>query len=231
MIHKRRDERWSCQMKKKQRQPSVVSTHNPIDSQANSDVRFNTDIMTGDISTAIAQTKEMMDQAIEHLYKELNQLRTGKATPAMLTGVMVDYYGATTPLAQIANIVTLDSRSLSIQPWDKSAVPAIEKAIMQSNLGLTPQNDGEAIHLNIPVLTEERRIDIVKQAKHFGEEAKVSARNARHEALTFIRAEVKDGYPEDDGKRLEKKLDELTKEYGKKIDDIVSAKEKEILTV
>ncbi len=187
--------------------------------------------MTGDISTAIAQTKEMMDKAIEHLYKELNQLRTGKATPAMLTGVMVDYYGASTPLAQIANIVTLDSRSLSIQPWDKSAVPAIEKAIMQSNLGLTPQNDGEAIHLNIPVLTEERRIDIVKQAKHFGEEAKVSARNARHEALHFIRAEVKDGYPEDDGKRLEKKLDELTKEYGKKIDDIVSAKEKEILTV
>ncbi len=187
--------------------------------------------MTGDISTALAQTKEMMDLSIEHLYKELNQLRTGKATPAMLQGVMVDYYGSTTPLTQIANIVTLDSRSLSIQPWDKSAVSAIEKAIMQSNLGLTPQNDGEVIHLNIPVLTEERRIDIVKQAKHFGEEAKVSARNARHEALSFIRDEVKDGYPEDDGKRLEKKLDELIKEYGKKIDDIVSAKEKEILTV
>ena len=187
--------------------------------------------MTGDVSTALAQTKEKMDYSIEHLYKELNQLRTGKATPAMLTGVMVEYYGSSTPLAQVANIVTLDSRSLSIQPWDKSVVPAIEKAIMQSNLGLTPQNDGEAIHLNIPVLTEERRIDIVKQAKHFGEDAKVSCRNARHEALAFIRAEVKDGYPEDDGKRLEKKLDELTKDFGKKIDDIVSAKEKEILTV
>jgi len=187
--------------------------------------------MTGDVSTVLAQTKEKMDDSIEHLYKELNQLRTGKATPAMLTGVMVDYYGSSTPLAQVANIVTLDSRSLSIQPWDKSVVPAIEKAIMQSNLGLTPQNDGEAIHLNIPVLTEERRIDIVKQAKHFGEDAKVSCRNARHEALSFIRAEVKDGYPEDDGKRLEKKLDELTKDFGKKIDDIVSAKEKEILTV
>jgi len=187
--------------------------------------------MTGDISTVLAQAKGMMDESIEHLYKELNQLRTGKATPAMLQGVMVDYYGSLTPLTQIANIVTLDSRSLSIQPWDKSAVPAIEKAIMQSNLGLTPQNDGEAIHLNIPVLTEERRIDIVKQAKHFGEEAKVSVRNARHEALEFIRKEVKDGYPEDDGKRLEKKLDELTKEYGKKVDDVVSAKEKEILTV
>jgi len=187
--------------------------------------------MTGDISTTLAQVKEMMDHSIEHLYKELNHLRTGKATPAMLQGVMVDYYGATTPLTQIANIVTLDSRSLSIQPWDKSAVGAIEKAIMQSNLGLTPQNDGEVIHLNIPVLTEERRIDITKQAKHFGEDAKVSCRNARHEALHFIRDEVKDGYPEDDGKRLEKSLDEMTKDFGKKIDDIVGAKEKEILTV
>ncbi len=188
-------------------------------------------MMTGDISTALPQAKEMMEHSIEHLYKELNHLRTGKATPAMLDGVIVDYYGSHTPLKQIANIVALDSRSLSIQPWDKSAVPAIEKAIMSSNLGLNPQNDGEVIHLNIPVLTEERRKDIVKQAKHFGEEAKVSCRNARHEALEFIRKEIKDGYPEDDGKRLEKNLDEMTRDFSKKIDDIVSAKEKEILTV
>lgn len=187
--------------------------------------------MNGDISTVLDQAKDMMEHSSEHLLKELNKLRTGKATPAMLDGIMVDYYGASTPLKQVANIVTLDSRSLSIQPWDKSAVAAIERAIVNSNLGINPQNDGEAIHLNIPVLTEERRKDIVKQAKHYGEEAKVSVRNARHEALEFIRKEVKDGFPEDDGKRLEKNLDDLTKVYGKKIDEIVSSKEKDILKV
>ncbi len=187
--------------------------------------------MTGDISTVLAQVKEKMDQSLEHLHKDLKRLRTGKASPSMLDGVMVDYYGATTPLKQIANIVTLDARSISVQPWDKTAVPAIEKAITNSNLGLNPQNDGEAIHLNIPMLTEERRIEIVKQAKHFGEDAKVSCRNARHEALNFVRAEVKDGYPEDDGKRIEKQLDEITKEFSGKIDAVVSGKEKEILTV
>ncbi len=188
-------------------------------------------MIQGDVTTVPDQAQAMMDAAIEHLKKVLKKLRTGKATPALLDGVMVEYYGALTPLNQMANIVALDARSLSVQPWDKTAVAPIERAIINSDLGLVPQNDGEVIHLNIPVLTEERRKDLAKQARHYGEETKVGIRRARHEALEFIRQEVKDGFAEDDAKRLEKKVEELTKTYYQKVDDLVAAKEKEIMTV
>jgi len=175
--------------------------------------------------------QESMDSAIDHLKKELIKVRAGKASPAMLHGLMVDYYGTPTPISQVGNINTPDSRTLSIQPWDKSALQAIEKAIFEANLGVTPQNDGEFVRINIPPLTEERRVHLVKQTKSLGEDAKVSIRSARHKMLDFIKKEVKDGYPEDAGKRKEKDVQDLVESKSKEVDNILEAKEKDIMTV
>jgi ribosome recycling factor len=174
---------------------------------------------------------DLMDKAIDHLKHELIRIRTGKATASILDGIKVDYYGSPTLLSQMANITTPDSKTLSIQPWDKSVISSIEQAIFASNIGLTPMNDGENIRLSIPPLTEERRIDLVKQAKHYGEEAKVSLRNIRHKLLEFIKTEVKDGYPEDAGKRREDEVQKSVNEYGSQIDKIIEAKEKDIMSV
>lgn len=175
--------------------------------------------------------KESMDEALKHLQRELVKIRTGKASPAMLSGIMVEYYGTPTPLQQVSNVGTSDSKTLTIQPWEKSMLGPIEQAIFAANLGLTPMNDGEFVRINIPPLTEERRKQLVKQAKGLGEEAKISLRSTRHKLMDAVKQAVKDGYPEDAGKRKEDAADKLTHDYYDKVLEMVETKEKEILTI
>jgi ribosome recycling factor len=184
-----------------------------------------------DINQTMKELEESMERAIEHLQHELSKVRAGKASPAMLAGIAVDYYGSMTPLSQVANISTSDARTLNIQPWEKSMLSVIERAIFEANLGVTPMNDGEQVRLNIPPLTEERRRDLVKQAKSHGEDAKISLRSARHKALDTIKKAVKDGYSEDAGKNREKEVQEIITDYSKKIDHLVEVKEKDVMTV
>jgi len=184
-----------------------------------------------DIRQIIAEAKALMDKAMEHLDHELAKLRTGKASTNILQDLMVDYYGSPTPIAQVANIQVSDARTVVVQPWERNMLGPIERVIINSNIGITPANDGEIIRLSIPPLTEERRKDLVKKAKHAGEESKVGVRNSRHKALDHIKKAVKDGLPEDLGKRTENDLQELVNKYVKHIDDVVAAKEKEIMTV
>jgi len=172
-----------------------------------------------------------MDSTIDHLAKELSKIRTGKASPSMLSGLKVDYYGSPTPLNQVANIGATDGKTLTIDPWEKSMISAVEQAIFKANLGLTPQNNGEMIIINIPPLTEERRREFAKQAKALGENAKVSVRNSRKKILDTIKKEVKDGFSEDAGKRQEEDVQKTVNGYGTKIDKLVEAKEKDIMTV
>ena len=187
--------------------------------------------MSATIEEYIAKGKNYMDDALEHLQKELVKIRAGKASPNMLSGIMVDYYGNATPLNQVANISTPDGKTLAIQPWEKNMLGPIEQAIFKANLGLTPMNDGEFVRISIPPLTEDRRKSLVKQAKSEGEHAKVSIRNARHKLMDFIKKEVKDGYPEDAGKRKEDEVQKIVNNYSSKIDQLVSAKEKDIMTI
>ena len=187
--------------------------------------------MADNIQQQMQQGKEIMDKALEHLHKELNNIRTGKASPAMLSTIKVDYYGNLTPLNQVSNVATSDAKTLTIQPWEKSLLPVIEQAIFAANIGLTPMNDGETIRINIPALTEERRKDLVKQAKHLGEESKISLRTARHKLMDAVRKEVKNGFPEDAGKRLEAEIDKLMHDYSEQVDKSIAAKEKDIMTV
>ena len=173
-------------------------------------------------------TEESMVNSISFLEKELLNIRAGKANPNMLSSVKVDYYGAQTPLNQIANINTPDSQTLSIQPWEKDKLEDIEKAILSSNLGFNPMNNGESIIISIPPLTEERRIELVKLAKAETENAKVSIRNARKDAHNEIK---KSNCSDDIQKNAEIDIQELTDNYIKKVDSIFASKEKEILTV
>lgn len=187
--------------------------------------------MSEDINEYLGKGKKYMDEAIERLNKELLKIRTGKASPSMLNGILVEYYGNPTPLNQVANVGTMDSKTLSIQPWEKNMLGPIEQAIFGANLGLTPMNDGEIIRINIPPLTEERRKEMVKRIKSLGEEGKVSLRHARQKMNDFIKKEVKDGYPEDAGKRKEDEVQNMVKKYSDDINAIVEAKEKDIMTV
>lgn len=175
--------------------------------------------------------KAEMDHALGHLETELISVRAGKATPAMVAGVMVPYYGTPTPLNQVANVATSDSRTITIQPWEKTIISAIEKAIFEANLGFTPQNNGEMIIINIPMLTEERRKDLVKQVKKLGEDAKVSVRNSRKKMMDGVHKYVKDGYPEDNGKRKETEIEDLVKSFNGRIDQMVQKKEEELMKV
>ncbi len=175
--------------------------------------------------------QEGMQDALERLARELSRVRTGKATPAVFNGVMAEYYGTMTPISQMANITTPDARTLVIQPWDKGALQPIEQAIIASNMGLNPQNDGEIIRINVPPLTEERRREMVKKIKALSEDAKVSIRNARRDLMDAIKQAVKDGYPEDAGKHMEQKAQDLTNEYTNKADKTAESKEKDIMTV
>lgn len=183
------------------------------------------------IEMGVEIAKEQMDNAIEHLAKELTKIRTGKASPTVLSDIKVDYYGAPSPLGQVANIGATDGKTLTIQPWEKSLIPAIEQAIFAANLGLTPQNNGEMIIINIPPLTEERRKEFVKQAKALGEDGKITIRGARQKIMETIKKEVKDGYSEDEGKKQEDMVQNMVNAYGDKIGKLVEAKEKDIMTV
>lgn len=182
-------------------------------------------------AAAIEHAKQLMDKAIVHLEAELLKIRTGKANPAMVDSVMVEYYGSMVPLNQIANVTTPDARTLVIQPWEKNKLQDVERAIINSNLGLNPQNDGEMIRISVPPLTEERRKEMVKMAKNQGEDSKVSIRNARRDANEMVKKAQKDGLPEDEAKATEAVIQNLTNDYIAKIDAHVARKEKEILTV
>ena len=176
----------------------------------------------------IETTKELMDESVKYLEKELLNIRAGKANPNMLSSIKVEYYGVITPLNQISNINTPDSQTISIQPWEKDKLQDIEKAIIDSNLGFNPMNNGESILINIPPLTQERRIELVKLAKSEAENAKVSVRNSRKDANNEIR---KSEFSEDIRSNYELDIQEITDKYVKKIDSIFSSKEAEILKV
>ena len=174
---------------------------------------------------------DKMEKALKHLSDELSKLRAGKANPSMLDGIMVNYYGAPTPLQQVASINTPDARSFIIQPWEKKMVGAIEKAIFAANIGMTPSNNGETVRLSVPPLTEERRKALVKQVKSEGENSKISIRNARREAIEEFKKLVKQGLPEDMEKDAGEDMQKLTDKYYKKVDEILIKKEEEIMTV
>ncbi|MGH1385973.1 ribosome recycling factor [Kordia sp.] len=184
--------------------------------------------MNEDIKFIIDTTKESMDSAIAHLNKQLLAIRAGKASPAMLSSVMVDYYGSQTPLSQVANVNSTDARTITIQPWEKSMIQEIEKGIMIANLGFNPMNNGESVIINVPPLTEERRRDLAKQSKSEAEDAKVGIRNARQDANKEIKSlDISD----DAKKNAEIDVQSLTDSYVKKIDEVYAVKEKEIMTV
>ncbi len=174
---------------------------------------------------------EKMEKALKHLSAELVKLRAGKATPSMLEGIVVNDYGTPTPLQQVASVNTPDARSIVIQPWEKKVIDAIEKAIFAANIGLTPSNNGEVVRLTIPPLTEDRRTGLVKQVKSEGENAKISIRNARRDAIEEYKKLGKNGLPEDVEKDAEEDMQKLTDKYYKKVDEILVKKEAEIMTV
>ncbi|WP_396187996.1 ribosome recycling factor [Flavobacterium sp.] len=187
--------------------------------------------MTEEINFIIDSAKESMNGSIAHLEKEFLNIRAGKASPQMLGGVFVDYYGSQTPISQVANINAADARTLTVTPWEKNMLQPIEKAIMIANLGLNPMNNGENIIINIPPLTEERRRELVKQAKSEAEDAKIGIRNARKDANTDIKKEEKNGTSEDVCKKAEEDIQKLTDSYIKKIDELLAVKEAEIMKV
>ncbi len=175
--------------------------------------------------------EEGMQKAIERLEHELARIRAGKASPAMLNSVQVEYYGSMTPLKNIANVTTPDSKTLMIQPFEKGLLEEIEKGIMRANLGFNPGNDGKVVRINIPPLTEDRRRDLVKQAKAVAEQAKVSIRSSRKEANDEVKGLEKDGLSEDLAKDAEAKVQDLTTQYSNKVDSLVEEKEKDIMTI
>jgi ribosome recycling factor len=187
--------------------------------------------MEEDIQLQIEITEEMMTKAVQHLEDELLRIRAGKATPNILDGITVDYYGSITPLNQVSNINTPDAKTIVIQPWEKAMVEPIEKAILAANIGLTPVNNGEMIHINIPPLTEERRLNLVKQIRNLGENTRVSIRNARREGNDALKQMKKDGLSEDMEKDAEANVQKLTDDYIKKVDELIEAKEVDIMTV
>ena len=187
--------------------------------------------MEGNLEDNIQFGQAEMQDAIDHLQKELLKVRTGKAAPSMVSGLTVDYYGSPTPLNQVANVSASDSKTLTIQPWEKSMLGPIEKAIFEANLGLTPMNDGEVVRISIPPLTEERRKILVKNVKSLGEDAKISLRNTRQKLMEMVKKEVKDGYPEDAGRRKEDEIQKMVNSFGAKVDQIVELKEKDIMTI
>lgn len=184
-----------------------------------------------EVKQIIDHMQDHMQKAINHLEAELVKIRAGKATPSMLDGIMVDYYGSMTPLNQVANINTPEARTIVIQPWEKAMIKPIEKGIIDANLGLTPANDGIMIRINVPPLSEERRRDLVKRAKAEGEHAKVGIRNLRRDANENIKKAQKAGLPEDLAKDAETKTQKITDDFIVKVDKHLEAKEKEIMTV
>ena len=184
-----------------------------------------------EINLILDDSKQAMEKSIIHLNLELGKIRAGRANPSMLDSVKVDYYGSLTPLSQISNISTLDSRTLTIQPWEKAMLEDITKTIMNANLGLNPQNNGEVILISVPVLTEERRIDLVKRSKAEGEQAKISIRSQRKDANEMIRNLKEEGLSEDEIKTSEEEIQKLTDLFTRKVDELVDLKEADIMKV
>jgi ribosome recycling factor len=187
--------------------------------------------MNEEIELITEETKERMEKALEHLEHELARLRAGRSNPALLDGVTVDYYGVNSPLSQVSNINTPDPKTILIQPWEKTMLGTIEKAIMAANLGLTPVNNGEVIRISIPPLTEERRHQLVKQVRNEGETAKISIRSARKWANDELKSLLKEGLPEDEEKEASDSVQEMTHSYNAKIDKVMAMKEKDVMTV
>lgn len=188
-------------------------------------------VMEEEVSLYLEDAEERMSKAISHLEHELVRIRAGKANPSLLDGIKVDYYGVNTPLNQVSNINTPDAKTILIMPWEKAMLGPIEKAILAANIGLTPMNNGEVIRINIPALTEERRVQLVKQVKAEGENAKISIRNTRKQTNDELKKLLKEGLAEDTEKAAEEKVQELTDEYVKKVDELVESKEQEIMTI
>ncbi|UJP66816.1 ribosome recycling factor [Mongoliitalea daihaiensis] len=184
-----------------------------------------------EIKLYLDEAKELMQKAVDHTASELLKIRAGKAMPNLLDGIMVSYYGAPTPLSQVASVTTPDARTLTIKPWERNLISEIEKSIINSDLGLAPQNNGEIIILTIPPLTEERRKNLVKQAKQECETGKISIRSVRKDTNEGLRKLQKDGASEDDVKRAEDTVQKLTDQYSVKIDELLAKKETDIMTV
>ncbi len=187
--------------------------------------------MAEDLQSILSNTEIGMTKAVDHLDSELVKIRAGKANPAMLDGIMVDYYGNPTPVNQVANVSVLDARTITLQPWEKNMIQPIEKAIQQSNIGINPQNDGAIIRLFLPPLTEERRKELVKRCNGEGEHAKVSVRNIRRDSIEQIKKLQKDGLSEDECKDAEKSVQEITDKFINLVEKHLAAKEKEIMVV
>jgi ribosome recycling factor len=187
--------------------------------------------MNENLQLIIDTTEEAMENAVSHLETELVKIRGGRASASMLDGIMVDYYGTNTPLNQVANVNTPEARTIAVQPWEKSMIDPIMRAIQAANLGFNPTNNGVMVICAIPPMTEERRKQLVKKAKEEGEHAKVSIRTARKEANEEVKKLVKAGLPEDEGKDGEAKVQAITDNYTAKVDKHIEAKEKEIMTV
>ena len=184
-----------------------------------------------DVKPYLDKAQENMEGSLLFLDESLAHIRAGKANTRILDGVKVDYYGSHVPLSNVATVSTPDAKTISIQPWEKNMISVIEKAILNSDVGITPVNNGETIRLLIPPLTEERRKQLVKQARSEGEDAKISIRNARRDAIEHVKKMVKEGLPEDMGKDAEAEMQKIHDKYIKKIDDMLAEKEKEIMTV
>src|SRR5688572_22802074 len=184
-----------------------------------------------EVSFTMELAEDSMKKAISHLETELTKIRAGKANPQMLDGIMVDYYGSPTPINQVGNITVLDARTLSIQPWEKNMLQPIERAIIASNIGINPQNDGVNIRLFLPPLTEERRRELVKKCQGEGEHSKVSVRNIRRDAVEGIKKLQKNGLSEDAAKDAEEEVQQLTNRYISIVDKHLATKEKEIMAI
>lgn len=184
-----------------------------------------------EIELYLDEAKELMQKAVSHTSAELLKIRAGKAMPNLLDGIMVQYYGANTPLSQVSSVNTPDARTLSIKPFERTMISEIEKAIINSDLGLAPQNNGEVIILTIPALTEERRINLVKQAKHECEGGKISLRTVRKDINDELKKLQKDGAAEDEIKRAEEVVQKLTDQYSVKLDELLAKKEVDIMKV
>ena len=184
-----------------------------------------------EIEMFLEEAKELMGNSVTHCNQELLKIRAGKAMPNMLDGLMVDYYGNSTPINQVATINSQDARTLLIKPWEKSIVGEIERAIINSDLGLNPQNDGELIRINIPALTEERRVELVKFARNEAEHGRVSIRNIRKDANDHLKKLLKEHVSEDNVRDAEDEIQKLTNQYTSKIEDLLNKKEEDIMTV
>lgn len=187
--------------------------------------------MTEDISMILDDVQETMQKALNHLETELTKIRAGKASPTMLDGLTVDYYGSPTAISQVANINVLDARTISVQPWEKNMLAPIERSILQANIGITPQNDGVQIRLFMPPLTEERRREMVKKSSAEGEHSKIAIRNIRRDAIEQIKKLQKDGLSEDASKDAEAAVQNETDKHISLLEKYLAGKEKEIMTV